>query len=158
MIIRALLVACTFVFLAGQAQASNACQTPANVNALASEIAAGLNANRRANGQPALTFNKRLSKAAMKHACDMSRNAFFGHQGTDGSNIQTRVRAAGYRDCLIAENLAWGYPDSKKIITGWMNSRGHRSNMLHPRVAEFGVGISQGAKGPNWVLVVGRGC
>ena len=67
-------IATTFALtcLASQAAASNACTTPANVNAMASEIAAGVNANRRANGQPQLAYNAKLSQAAMKHACDMS--------------------------------------------------------------------------------------
>ncbi len=158
MMMRSLIAACALCFTAGQAAASNACTTPANVNAMASEIAAGLNANRRAYGQPALSYNRSLSQAAMKHACDMSVNGFFGHRGSDGSNSQARVRQAGYRDCLVAENLAWGYPTSQQIISGWMNSAGHRSNMLHPRAAEFGVAVTHGAKGPNWVLVVARGC
>ena len=88
----------------------------------------------------------------------MSVNRFFGHKGTDGSNSQYRVRQSGYRDCLVAGNIAWGYPNSSQIITGWMNSPGHRSNMLHPRAAEMGIGITAGPKGPNWVLVVARGC
>ena len=143
---------------AGQALASNACVTPAEVNAMASEIAAGVNANRRAQGRHALEYNPQLGRAAMKHACDMAVNGFFGHQGSDGSNSQARVRQAGYRDCLVAENLAWGYPRSEQIISGWMNSPGHRSNMLHPRAYEMGIAITQGPRGPNWVLVVARGC
>ena len=142
----------------GQAVASNACSMPTNVDAMANEIARGLNASRLANGQSALDFNRKLGQAAMAHACDMSVNDFFGHQGSDGSNSQRRVRAAGYQDCLVAENLAWGYPVAEQIINGWMNSPGHRSNMLHPRAQEFGIGITVGAKGPNWVLVVAKGC
>ena len=158
MIFRALAAAALLTVSATSAQAANRCAMPANVNALASEIAAGVNANRRAQGQAPLAYNRRLSEAAMKHACDMAVNGFFGHQGTDGSNIQRRVRSAGYRDCVVAENLAWGYPSSQQIISGWMNSSGHRYNMLHPRVAEMGIGITQGPKGPNWVLVLARGC
>jgi uncharacterized protein YkwD len=150
------LAALGFVFGAGQAAAS--CSTPANVNALANEIAQGVNANRRANGQSAIRFNPQLGKAAMAHACDMSVNGFFGHNGSNGSTAQSRVRRAGYRDCLVAENLAWGYPSSQQIISGWMNSAGHRTNMLHPRVSEFGVAITQGPKGPNWVLVLANRC
>ena len=151
------MAASAMTFLAGQASASN-CVAPANASALANEIAAGLNANRRAQGQAPLRYNTQLARAAMAHACDMAVNNFFGHRGSDGSNLQRRVRAAGYRDCLVAENLAWGYPTSQQIISGWMGSNGHRTNMLHPRAAEFGVGITQGPKGPNWVLVLARGC
>ena len=138
--------------------ASASCSTPANVNQMASEIAAGVNANRRAHGLAPLSFNRTLSRAAMAHACDMSLNNFFGHRGTDGSDSQNRVRKVGYRDCIVAENLAWGYPRSQQIISGWMNSPGHRSNMLHPRIAEFGVAITDGPRGPNWVLVLASGC
>ena len=143
---------------AGQAAASNACTTPANVNQMATAIAEGLNANRRANGQSPIRYNPQLSQAAMGHACDMSVNGFFGHNGSNGSNIMHRVKATGYCPRLAAENLAWGYPDPQQIVTGWMNSAGHRSNMLHGRVTEFGIGISNGARGPNWVLVVARSC
>lgn len=151
-------LAAAFAMLGGAASASNACVTPANVNQMASEIAAGVNANRRAQGQHALTYNRTLGRAAMKHACDMAVNNFFGHRGSDGSNSQARVRQVGYQDCLVAENLAWGYPTSQQIISGWMGSPGHRSNMLHPRAYEMGIAITQGPKGPNWVLVVARGC
>lgn len=141
----------------GATQAA-ACTTPANVNALATEVANGLNANRAANGLPPVQFNRRLGRAAMDHACDMSNNGFFGHSGSNGSDIVQRVNATGYRQCLVAENLAWGYPRSEQIVTGWMNSAGHRANMLHPRVEQFGVAITEGAKGPNWVLVLAKGC
>lgn len=145
--------------LAAAANSAQArCALPANVNAMATEIAAGLNANRRANGLSQLNYNRKLSEAAMAHACDMSVNNFFGHTGTNGSDIVRRVNTTGYRQCLVAENLAWGYPNSSQIVGGWMNSPGHRNNMLHPRVAEFGVAITEGAKGPNWVLVLARTC
>lgn len=142
----------------GNQAAAQTCVTPPNVNVLASEIAAGLNANRRANGVSELRFNRRLGRAAMAHACDMLVNDFFDHRGSDGSNSQARVQAAGYRDCIVAENIAWGYPRSEQIISGWMNSPGHRRNMLHPRIEEYGVGITQGPNGPYWVLVVGKRC
>ncbi|MDP5362294.1 MAG: CAP domain-containing protein [Paracoccaceae bacterium] len=149
-----------FVFstLGTAAAAASTCVTPANVNALATEIAAGVNASRRANGQAPLRFSPTLGRAAMGHACDMLVNNFFDHRGSDGSSSQVRVQKAGYNDCIVAENIAWGYPRSEQIIDGWMNSPGHRRNMLHPRIEEFGVGITQGPRGPYWVLVVGKQC
>lgn len=151
-------VAAFCLALFGNHAVAAGCTAPANANQMATEIAAGLNANRAAQGLAQVQFNPKLGQAAMAHACDMAVNNYFGHVGTDGSSVQRRVRAMGYQDCLVAENLAWGYPQSQQIIAGWMNSAGHRSNMLHPRVAEFGVGITQGPKGPNWVLVLGKGC
>ncbi|SHE91971.1 Uncharacterized conserved protein YkwD, contains CAP (CSP/antigen 5/PR1) domain [Loktanella atrilutea] len=156
--LRSLIVALLLVVTAQTAAASNACATPANVNQMASQIAAGVNASRKANGLKPLKYNQTLSKAAMAHACDMSVHNFFGHTGSNGSRSQGRVRAAGYKDCTVAENLAWGYPKAGQIIGGWMQSAGHRSNMLHPRVTEMGIAITKGSKGPNWVLVLARRC
>lgn len=149
--------AAVLAFTGSQAAAQN-CVTPSNVNALATDIATGVNASRRANGQAPLEFNQQLSRAAMRHACDMLVNNFFDHRGSDGSTSQRRVKATGYRDCIVAENLAWGYPRPEQIVDGWMKSAGHRRNMLHPRIEEFGVGITQGPKGPYWVLVMGKSC
>ena len=144
--------------LSAQAQAQGACLAPANVNDLATQIAAGLNANRESNSLGRLTFNAELSQAAMSHACDMSANNYVDHRGTDGSNSQDRVRQMGYNDCLVAENLAWGYPDPSQIVQGWMTSPSHRSNMLLANVRDFGVGIVESARGPIWVLVLARSC
>ena len=152
-----ILAAMALSFL-GTSAAAAICVAPPNVNQLATEIAAGLNQSRRANGEAPLRFNRRLGQAAMVHACDMGVNNFFDHRGTDGSRPAARVRNAGYDNCIVAENIAWGYPRSEQIVTGWLNSPGHRRNMLHPRIEEFGIGISQTSKGPYWVLVVGKQC
>ena len=138
--------------------ASAECIVPENANAMATDIANGLNQSRRANGESQLRYNRKLSRAAMRHACDMLANDFFAHQGSDGSSSHARVTTVGYEACIVAENIAWGYPRPEQIITGWMNSPGHRRNMLHPRIEEFGIGITQGPRGPYWVLVVGKQC
>ena len=156
--LRIVLAAIVLTFTAQAAAAANACAVPANANQMASEIAAGVNAQRQANGLAPLAYNADLGRAATAHACDMAVNNFFGHQGSNGSNAQARVRSVGYRNCTVAENLAWGYPTASQIIGGWMGSSGHRANMLHPRVKEMGIGITNGTKGPNWVLVLGRRC
>lgn len=149
----ALVLACA----GGAAQAAN-CSQPGGMQKMASGIAAGLNQVRQSNGLPAIAFDRRLSSAAQVQACDIAVSGRFSHSGSDGSNSHGRVMQAGYNSCLTAENLAWGYPQPGQIISGWMNSAGHRANMLHPRVDAFGVGIAQGPNGPIWVLVVARGC
>jgi uncharacterized protein YkwD len=156
--IRTVIAVIGLIVFGQTASAGNGCTTPGNVNQMASEIVAGVNASRRDNGLSPLAYNQKLGGAALKHACDMSVNRFFGHKGSNGSNSQARVRSVGYRDCTVAENLAWGFPRSAQIIGGWMNSASHRSNMLHPRVTEMGIGITTGAEGPNWVLVLARSC
>ena len=156
--LRSILAAVFLMVTAQGTAAANSCAMPGNVNQMANEVAAGVNAQRQANGLAPLTYNPTLGRAATGHACDMSTHAFFGHKGSNGSNVGARVRSAGYAYCTVAENLAWGFPTAGQIIGGWMNSAGHRANMLHPRVKEMGIAITQGAQGPNWVLVLGRSC
>lgn len=153
-------VAAAFVFSAGQAQASNACQIPGNQQALFQEIDRGLNQIRRQNGLRGLRYNAELSQAATNHACDMAVRGYFSHTGRNGSTVQRRARSAGYRDCLIAENIAHGTPYAapSAVLNGWMNSEGHRFNMMLDRVQDYGIGIAVDHNGPYWVLVLAKGC
>lgn len=153
---KTLLAAAALICGAGMAQAN--CSVPAGANGYANELIRGVNASRAQMGLSQLDFNRRLSRAAMTHACDMQRNGFFAHQGSDGSNSHERVKRVGYRTCLTAENLAHGYPQAMTVVNGWLNSPGHRRNMLQPDVQEMGVAITQGPHGPIAVLVVSKPC
>lgn len=134
------------------------CTLPGDANAFASQLAAGLNAQRRANGLGPLQYNEELGRAAMRHACDMQANGFFDHHGSDGSNHDQRVQRTGYRPCFSAENLAFGYPQPATVVDGWMHSPGHRRNMLAPQARDFGIGLAAGRNGPIAVLVLARSC
>ncbi len=140
------------------AHAQSGCALPEGVNAMATQIAAGVNSSRRANGLNALQFDRRLSSAAQSHACDMARHGLQTHTGSDGSTAKSRARRAGHDDCFVGESLAWGFRQAERIVPLWMNSPGHRQVLLLNGVTKFGVGITDGPKGPNWVLVVARDC
>lgn len=117
---------------------------------------AGLNALRAQHGLAPLSYSRKLEKAARRHARDMARGGFFSHQGSDGSRIGDRVRAARYRWCAAAENIAKGQPSLTKVLTSWAQSPGHRRNMLHPEVTEFALVREEGN---IWVMVLARpGC
>jgi uncharacterized protein YkwD len=110
-----------------------------------------LNGERTDRGLPALTLNGRLAVAAGGHASDMVANSYFAHEGLDGSDIKVRIGAAGYIPSsgrwVIGENLAWGtgaLATPKAIVNAWMNSEGHRANILHPDYREIGFGIVVG--------------
>jgi uncharacterized protein YkwD len=153
-----LAAAAVFLFLSAPAHAGASCSVPANASALMESIGAGLNQFRQSQSLGSVRPNNDLTQAAMNHACDMAVNNYFAHRGTDGSNSEVRVRRAGYQTCLVAENLAWGYPEPGQILTGWANSPGHRYNMLLPNARDFGVGVVEGPRGPLWVLVMARPC
>ena len=153
-----LAVAAVLTLLSGAALAQNGCVVPGDANRMATQLMALTNDLRAQNGRGQLGFDIRLSRAAQALACDIQRTGRYSHRASDGTNSQLRVRRAGYADCLVAENLAWGYPQPGQILHGWMTSTGHQRNMLHPRVRDAGIGIAQGLQGPIWVMVYADEC
>lgn len=92
-----------------------------------------------------------LSNASQAYAVDMHENDFFSHTGRDGSSAGDRASAAGYEWRYISENLASGYKSEGSVINAWMDSPGHRANMLDERAQDFGIG----REGDIWVLMLG---
>lgn len=113
------------------------------------EILRLTNIERQANGLGTLSACPRLATAALAHTNRMLEGQFFAHNdpGT-GSAIVDRIRATGYLDGAggwrVAENIAMGYMTAAATMTGWMNSPGHRANILTPELTHLGVGVSIG--------------
>lgn len=147
-----------FVLLFWPGLVAAQCVVPANGQAMAQGIYSGVNAQRNAQNLRGLAPDRALAEAAQIHACDIARTGEITHRGSDGTNSHRRVERAGFDTCLTAENLAWGFPDPGQIMSGWMNSDGHRRNILLDRTTSMGVGIAQGPQGPMWVLVLSRRC
>jgi uncharacterized protein YkwD len=140
---------------AGAAQA--ACPVPGNAQAVLSEAARFMNAERQRRGLPALAPSAALQRAAERQACDMAVNGVRSHRGSDGSTFARRFRAAG--GCGSGgENIAWGQRSAASAIEWWMNSPGHRANILHRRARAYGLAIAVSDGRPNWVMVVGGNC
>lgn len=104
------------------------------------EVVKRTNEIRRSRGLPALAVNTQLSQAAQAYAKHMATQDFFSHTGADGSTWQERILATGYNFSDAAENLAIGHSSTSSVINGWMNSPGHRDNMLAYQVQEIGAG------------------
>lgn len=110
-----------------------------------------VNAERRAEGSRTLERDDRLRDAAAGHAKDMVRNSYFAHESRDGRTITDRIRATGYLDdangWTVGENLAWGagaLSTPRSIVTSWMNSPGHRENLLRRAFRDAGFGVVEG--------------
>lgn len=116
------------------------------------DVASLTNQYRAQYGLPPLRVSTNLEKVAELHGRDMIRNRFFSHAGSDGSDIGDRALRAGYRYCVIAENIAQGHRSARDVAKGWMKSPGHRRNMLDSSVTEIGVTRGQGN---TWVMVLG---
>ncbi|KAJ8566385.1 hypothetical protein ON010_g6741 [Phytophthora cinnamomi] len=89
-----------------------------------------VNAERAKAGLSALCTNSKLQAAAKRHTDDMAKNNYMAHDGADGSTMSQRVTDAGYAWTAVAENVAAGQEDVKSVMESWMNSPGHRANIL----------------------------
>ncbi len=108
-----------------------------------------------------ITTNPVLDKAAERYAEFLAKSGKFAHDA-DGKKPADRVKIAGYRFCQVAENLASALDsrgfESKalalQMVEGWINSPGHRKNLLAPHVNEIGVGVARvPGKYPKYVSV-----
>lgn len=94
-------------------------------------------------GLSPLTSDSRLHSAARGHASDMACNDFFSHTGSDGSNVGDRVSAQGYSWTRVGENIYAGsgsYGSPGAAVQAWMDSPGHRANILNSDFTQIGVG------------------
>lgn len=105
--------------------------------------------------------NAQLTTAARAYAQYLASNNQFSHEA-DGRKASDRIGAAGYDWCTVGENLAslldsagFQTPDlARKSVEGWLNSPGHRQNMLAPFVTEIGVGVVKAPdKNPKYIAV-----
>src|SRR3990172_2416080 len=117
-------------------------QPPARVLDEARTVYLG-NLARRANGVPPLRWNRQLTDAARWFSWDSVENRpdpYCGHQDTQGKWPGDRAAAFGYKGFAGAENAFCGYVTPEDAIAGWMNSQGHRDNLLDPEWREIGLG------------------
>ncbi len=120
--------------------------TQAPVGGEAAEVVRLTNEQRVANGCPALTVNGALTRAAQGHSEDMAARNYFEHTNLDGLSPFDRMKAAGYSYRMAAENIAAGQRTPQAVVTGWMNSSGHRANILNCGLSEIGVGVAKGGR------------
>lgn len=114
-------------------------------------VLALVNAARKEEGLNDLTLNDTLSKAAFLHSEDMNSNNYFAHEGLDGSVFWERTAAAGYTGSPRGENIAKGQQTPEAVHTAWMNSDGHRANILNSAITEMGLGRDEN----TWTQIFG---
>jgi cysteine-rich secretory family protein len=106
-----------------------------------------LNEERARRGLAPLRRHPLLERAALLHSQDMVQRGFFEHDTPEGRTPQDRILATGYvtaRGRATGENLAWGEgfrASPNEIVKGWMNSLGHKKNILRSQFDEIGIGI-----------------
>ncbi|MEL6891980.1 MAG: CAP domain-containing protein [Actinomycetota bacterium] len=112
------------------------------------------NAERARVGLAPLQHNALLTQAAQLHSEDQARRDTLTHYGPNGESPGDRIAATGYRFRTWAENAAMGYRTAESVMDGWMNSPGHRDNVLRASVTEIGLGLAYTPSGvPYWTQV-----
>ncbi|MCA6091211.1 CAP domain-containing protein [Streptomyces sp. SCA3-4] len=128
----------------------------AGAEGLAEEVLALTNAERRVAGLPPLAADRRLASAAGAHSADMAGRDFFSHTTPEGHEPWDRARAAGAPHRATGENIACGQRTSAEVVRGWMDSPGHRANILTPGFTHLGVGYATGGRaGTYWTQLFG---
>lgn len=110
-----------------------------------------LNADRAANGLPALKVNMSLVRLAENYAQDMINRKYFSHYNPEGQSPFDRMKQAGISYRYAGENLAIN-SDVTAAEKAFMNSSGHRANILSPNYTEVGVGVRYDSAGSVYVV------
>jgi uncharacterized protein YkwD len=109
-----------------------------------------VNQQRASNGCGALRDDPKLTVAAREHSADMANQGYFDHNSPNGATPWDRIKAAGYAD-PSAENIAAGQANPTDVMNAWMNSEGHRANILNCSSKAIGIGFWRGGSyGTYW--------
>jgi uncharacterized protein YkwD len=106
---------------------------------------------------PPVRLSAALAGVAFGHADDMARHNYFEHEDLAGRSPADRVRAVGYQEKLVGENIAYGPKSAEEVVQGWLDSPGHCENIMDPRFAEMGIAYAAGQasrRGLFWVQLL----
>ncbi len=118
-------------------------------------VAASVNEQRANAGLPPVKIDERLTSAAQAHANDIAQRQVLTHTGSDGTNAGQRINAYGYGWTTWAENAAAGQQTPAQVMDSWMNSAGHRANILNGSMIDIGIAAAAGSNGVTyWVMVL----
>jgi uncharacterized protein YkwD len=112
------------------------------------QVLALVNAERAAAGCGAVSADPGLAALARAHSEDMRDRDYFDHVNPEGLSPFDRAERAGMS--ARAENIAYGQPGPADVMAAWMDSSGHRANILNCDLTRLGVGIADGNGGPWW--------
>jgi uncharacterized protein YkwD len=134
----------------GRVPGSSADAVAAKVAAMERDVLDRTNGIRRDRGLRALGADPTLSRLAREHSCDMAREDLLSHTTPAGGDLLARLRAAGTPFEMVGENVAQTSGVDRPVATviqGWMDSPGHRRNILQPDFTHTGAGACRGDGG-----------
>ncbi|SCG69747.1 CAP domain-containing protein [Micromonospora coxensis] len=122
------------------------------VGSQAQQVVDLVNAERAKAGCGKLGIDDKLMTAAQRHSQDQADHQNMSHTGSDGSDAGDRLDRVGYAWRTYGENVAWNQKTPAAVMDAWMNSPGHRANILNCAFTEIGVGVAS-SNGPYWTQV-----
>ena len=131
----------------------NDAPTEACGSEIEAEVVDLANASRQEDGLDPLECDAEMTLAARLHSQDMCDKGYFSHQSPDGGTPWARMRAQGVRFGAAAENIARGQRTPASVHNSWMNSPGHRANILRRGLRRIGVGFVDCNGGRYWTQV-----
>ena len=143
----------SLVLFAGLTASAAHGQTTLTVSAEEKAVLDKFNEERAAKGLKPLVPNAKLWAAARAHSKEMADTNAFSHT-LNGKGPTERAKDHGYPS-FVGENIAGGYPNPAGVMDGWMNSEGHRNNILGAGYTEVGIGCVTGPHGKRWTAVFG---
>ncbi|WP_406859219.1 sigma-70 family RNA polymerase sigma factor [Streptomyces sp. HUAS MG47] len=123
---------------------------------LAERLTRIVNLRRDEAGCGPLRLDPKLTEAARRHGRDMVAQGYFDHASPDGRNVDSRISDAGYSWSAVGENLAMGQGDPGAVVGDWMDSSGHRRNLLDCQYRDTGVAAVSGPDGTVWVQTLAK--
>lgn len=117
-------------------------------NSFAEQVVELVNVEREKAGLQALTLDKQIESAALVRAKEIE--TLFSHTRPDGRNFSSVLTDNGISFRGSGENIAWGQKTPEEVVTAWMNSEGHRANILNSKYTKIGVGYYENSAGRDF--------
>jgi uncharacterized YkwD family protein/spore coat assembly protein SafA len=125
--------------------------TMQGIKALESEVVRLVNIERSKQGLQPLKENWELSRVARYKSADMASKNYFAHESPTYGSPFRMMESFGIKYSSAGENIAYGQKTPQQVMTAWMNSPGHRSNIMSPSFSQIGVGYATNKNGvPYW--------
>lgn len=146
----------SFVASAALVLVSAQARADESIDPVEAQVADLINAQRALAGLSALGLDYRLNIVADQHSSDMALNGCFQHDSCDGTDTFARILAVYPGGGALGEIIAAGYPNAAAVVDGWMNSPGHRAQILGSAYQALGVGLVKGGSyGTYWTVDFG---
>ncbi len=131
--------------------------TVSSVNSMEKQVVSLTNSERKAAGLGSLTLDSQLSKLARMKAEDMAKKGYFSHTSPTYGSAFDMMKKYGVSYRTAGENIAKGQKTAESVMKGWMNSSGHRANILSSAYTHIGVGYAKDSRGNTYWVQMFKG-